>query len=79
MSSRLSKDTRLKVLRCEGLKPIAQGLKNTLNCVEQEWRLLYMQLATYTMGRVSMELHGTRENPMSNREHVSDMRESDRR
>ena len=69
----------MKVQRCEGLKPIAQGLKNTLNCVEQEWRLLYRQLATYTMERVSIELHRTRENLMSNEEHVSDTRESDRR
>ena len=27
---------RSKVDECEGLKPNAQGLKNTLNCVEQE-------------------------------------------
>ena len=38
-----------------------------------------MQLATYTMVRISRELHGTREKPMSNREHVSDTRESDRK
>ena len=50
-----------------------------LNCIEQEWRLLYRQLATYTMERVSIELHRTRENLMSNEEHVSDTRESDRR
>ena len=30
---------RSKVQRCKGLKPIAQGLKNMLDCVEQEWRL----------------------------------------
>ena len=37
-----------------------------------------MQLATYTREHVSEELHGIRWNPMSNREHVSDTRESDR-
>ena len=36
VSSSQSEDTRSKVQRYEGLKPIAQGLKNTLNCVEQE-------------------------------------------
>ena len=44
-----------KVKRCEGLKLNAQGLKNMLDCVEQEWGLQYRQLATYTMGRVSVE------------------------
>ena len=53
---------RLKVERDEGLKLNAQGLKNTLNCVEQEWRLLYRQRTTYTMRRVSVEHHRTREN-----------------
>ena len=53
---------RSKVEWYEGLKPNAQGLKNTLDCVEQEWRLKYRQLATYTMGRVSIEHHRTREN-----------------
>ena len=51
---------RSKVQWCEGLKPIAQGLKNMLDCVEQEWRLKYMQLTTYTKRRVSEELLGTR-------------------
>ena len=60
VSSSQSEDTKSKVQRCEGLKPIAQGLKNTLNCIEQEWRLLYMQLATYTKERVSEELHETK-------------------
>ena len=70
---------RLNRQRYEDLKLNAQGLKNTLDCVEQEWRLLYRQLATYTMEHVSIELHRTRENLMSNEEHVSNMRESDRR
>ena len=70
---------RSKVEWCEGLKPNAQGLKNTLNCVEQEWRLQYRQLATYAMGHVSVELHRTSENQMSNEEYITDTRESVRR
>ena len=36
-----TRDSKVKVEWCEGLKPNAQGLKSTLDCAEQEWRLLY--------------------------------------
>ena len=78
-SSSQSKGKVSKVQRSRGLKPIAQGSKNTLNCVEQEWVRKYMQLSAYTKGRVSVELHRTRRNLMSKRKYVSDTKESDRR
>ena len=63
----------------EGHKPDAYGLKNTLDCIEQEWGIQSMRQTTYTMRRISIELHRTREKDVSNQEHVTDVIESVRR
>ena len=63
----------------EGHKLNAYGLKYMLDCIDQEWRLLYMQQSTYSKGRVSVEGYITGRNMMSKKEHVSNTIETDRR
>ena len=60
-------------------KPIASGLKRTLDCIDQEWEIQYRRQTTYTGGHVSMEHHRTSRNMVSKREHVTDVIDSVRK
>ena len=61
----------------KGHKLNAYGSKYMLDCIEQEWRVLYRWQTIYTMRHVS--ICRTRENNVSKQEHVTDTRESVRR
>ena len=65
-----------------GSKVTSQMLMDSrvcLDCIEQEWEILYRQRATYTMRHISIEHHRTRENKCGKQEYVTDVIELVRR